>query len=499
MSEEEAKSDIISSPSSQGQRLVEPSEHGEESCQHAGDTAVPQSHPTESSSTTIAASPSQESEPLVTAATPSDEASSYRSAISSSQEPGFEEPSPHSEGGREYAEHMAIPLPQAIESSSATTTTTTTTATLSSLLQEPDLPVATANFLTALKDLKFLTLPNPYITPYGKQEIHTLTSASWPAQELLLESVWGTPDAPGPLASFDGIRLLDEDAERLTDAVNAAAYCLLAILVQMGLLKGVRVEQKATGAEIDGNCCPAIQSGQHNNDLLVTWTTAQTLNHRFKSAHEAVHELTETLREVLTKYGVKHSEPTSDHSLLTTPALPAASKNEESQPEPDSLIGRAIKRIGAFIRARLLPPEPQEEEEEPSVLGYDDGADDNPEFLRDKLEYQYLTRRYPTTKNFSRREPKHINYHKEAEQRFVDLQAKFDERQQSHPHLHTSTGQLLFRRQVETRILLHRGWQSSLMRKDSEGVGEGKVAGSQDKTEEKTQGAHQQEPEVLKT
>ncbi|KAK8004276.1 hypothetical protein PG989_003995 [Apiospora arundinis] len=432
-SDEEAKSDIISSSNSQGQRLVEPSEHGEESCQHAGDTAVPQSHPTESSSATIAASPSQESEPLVTAATPSDEASSYRSAISSSQEPGLEEPSPHSEGGREYAEHMAIPLPQAIESSSATTTTTT--ATLSSLLQEPDLPVATANFLTALKDLKFLTLPSPYITLYGKQEIRTLTSASWPAQELLLESVWGTPDAPGPLASFDGIRLLDEDAERLTDAVNAAAYCLLAILVQMGLLKGV-----------------------------------------------------------LTKYGVKHSEPTSDHSLLTTPALPAASKNEESQPEPDGLIGRAIKRIGAFIRARLLPPEPQEEEEEPSVLGYDDGADDNPEFLRDKLEYQYLTRRYPTTKNFSRREPKHINYHKEAEQRFVDLQAKFDERQQSHPHLHTSTGQLLFRRQVETRILLHRGWQSSLMRKDSEGVGEGKVAGSQDKTEEKTQGAHQQEP-----
>ncbi|KAK8035112.1 hypothetical protein PG993_010107 [Apiospora rasikravindrae] len=247
-----------------------------------------------------------------------------------------------SQGIPHAAHRPFLPLPQRTESSGP------------SASQESELQKAISCFQGSLKSSKF-ALTSPALSHNEKQKLRALCSAYQPAQFLLLQYTHGTPERPD---SSGNPQLSVEDERRLTAAVRAAANRLVAIMVPISELRQLNAMWTEHGLN---PCSMQDDHGGYYRHLSQRRGAAQELDIRLEGAEEAIRNQTESLREILAKYGAKDSESV-DSTCLVTPAMPVAEEKgrpEEKQLAP-GLIRRCMHVIKAVMHDPALPPNSQE-------------------------------------------------------------------------------------------------------------------------------------------
>lgn len=322
---------------------------------------------------------------------------------------------------------------------------------------ESELDAAISAFHGALKDLKF-AMPKPVLPFRTRNEIRALCSASWPVQAVLLEYLHGTPEV---LVSSGRPQLSDADERELTEVVQTLSDCLVGIVTQVGdLLRMSTTTEEYDQYAVYGEFVMFGGGGGYSNDYIQSLANrrkaTQELSDQVGNALEAIREETEHSREILAMYGIKDSNP-SGFSCLATPAVAANSNEnlpEASEPRP-GIVARCIKTIVTAARNRFLSAESQDA----SASESESDTDQSRATYQERKKYQHLKHRYSTSKMF-RDQKKQMDYHKEAEQNFADLQTKLGEEHRNHPGASTGTAQILLNRKIETRIIHHRRMQS---------------------------------------
>lgn len=360
---------------------------------------------------------------------------------------------------------------------------------LESDVEESELDAAVSSFRGALKDLKF-ALAKPALPYRTKHELRALCSTVLPAQTLLFQYVHGTPEV---LDSPEKPQLSDADEVALTEAVISLRDCVSSIMELAGDLSRMSAAtaeqtQYAAYGEYTMFGGAGAYGYDYHQSMANRRKASQDLSRQIASAREAIRKETARLREILAKYDIKDSDP-SDFSCVATPAVPmtlVVNLPEKSEPWP-GVVARCINSITTAARDHFLPAGSQEDSTSESESESDSDTDPCRAPSQDRRRYRQLTHRYSPCKTF-RNEKKQLDYHREAEQSFLDLQAKLSEEHRNNPGASTATGQLLLNHKIETRVILHRRMQSQQMNEGSVEISGENEENSQASVEGRPQG-----------